>query len=159
LGVALLAGKDKADLCHGYSPQFDLSPGEHEIMVHAMHYVRSGVEIDASVTPAKITVTIPASIESAPDRLLPPPKDPLRFTVSAYNEAADKAVIRIYVANESTDLWHYPYRGDTPPWHRSNWYRLEVDGKIIEPYWNGSEHKGRPGQNKIAPMNQWCAHT
>jgi hypothetical protein len=144
-GVVVLAGEDKARLLDGYSPRFHLGPGAHEIEVRSR---------DAAA--AKLKVTIPANIASAADQNIPRTDTPLRFTLTTQATNAG-AVIAIDVGNESTELWHYPYRGDTPPWHRSNWYQLEIDCKIVKPDRN-IEHKDREGKQAIRPMHRWFAH-
>jgi hypothetical protein len=145
-GVAALAGEDKARLLDGYSPKYQLAAGAYEVEVRSR---------DAA--PAKLKVTIPANIASAADQKVPRAETPLRFLLTTANTDAGTRVA-IEVANESADLWHYPYRGDTPPWHRSNWYQLEIDGKIVKPDRN-IEHKDRDGKQAIRPMNRWWAHT
>jgi hypothetical protein len=144
-GIVALAGEDKARLIDGYSPQYQLVAGVYEIEVRSR---------DAA--PAKFKVSIPAKIAAAADQNVPRTETPLRFILTTANTDAGTAVA-IDVANESTELWHYPYRGDTPPWHRSNWYQLEIDGKIVKPDRN-IEHKDRDGKQAIRPMHRWFAH-
>jgi hypothetical protein len=144
-GVAALAGEDKARLLHGYSPKNQLAAGAYEIEVRS-----------PGAAPAKFKATIPANIASAADQNVPRTETPLRFSLTTANTNAG-TVIAIDVANESTDLWHYPYLGDTSPWHRSNWYQLEIDGKIAKPDRN-IEHKDRDGKQAIRPMTRWFAH-
>jgi RNA polymerase sigma factor (sigma-70 family) len=163
-GIALLAGKDKARMDDGYSPQFDLAAGEHEIDVRAIRIepnARGGdpETPNPNIAPAVLKVTIPPDLDAAPDRVPPSSDTPLTFTVSAANKDADTAVVTIYLANDTTDVFHYPYRGDTSPWHRSNWYRLEIDGQAATPFRNELEHPDRPGRCEIPAMHQRYAHT
>lgn len=162
-GVAVLAGKDKAHLDDGYTIRTDLAPGEHEIEVHARTSSMVGVAlpnlINKNVAPAKLKITIPVSLETAADQNLPRPKSPLVFTATSHLADSGITTITISVANESLDRSRYPYRGETSPWHRSNWYQLEVAGKIITPFRNEYEHKDGPGKQDIMPMLSRYAHT
>ena len=162
-GIVLLAGSDKGRLCDGYTTRFDLAAGEHEIEVFANNMTAGlgaiPAKFDKSIASATFKVTIPAKLESAADQNVPKTEDPLRFTLTTHHPDPNLVHVTIYVANESTDLWHFPYRGETMPAHRSNWYQLEVDGKIVKPTWNEHEHQDRAGKREIPPMQRRFAHT
>jgi hypothetical protein len=149
-GVALLAGKAKG-IDTSNAARFDvggkeLAAGNHEIEVQAKN-----------AASAKFKVTIPDKIESAADWNIPKSETPLRFSVAADSGTAG-FFLHIYVANETTDLWHYPYRGDTQPWLRSDWYQLEVDGKHLNALRIPDEKDGK-GKREIPRMHQWYAQT
>jgi hypothetical protein len=146
-GVLGLAGADKAHLLDGYSPRCELAAGTYEIEIRS-----------DGATPARLKVTIPVNIASAADQDVPAPETPLRFSLTTVDTEAGTA-LQIYLANESCDVHTFPYRGDTPPWHRANWYQLEIDGKAVKPDRNDFEHPDRPGQHEIQRMNQRFAHT
>jgi hypothetical protein len=151
-GVIILAGRNKANLLGSYSTDFNLAPDKHEIQISA-----------DNVPPTSLTVTIPDQVESLADKLPPNSHQPLQFSLATaqFSLAASKfdsttTELTIYVANESTNVWHYPYRGNTPLWVRSNWYQLLVDGKVVKPHRNW-EHKDKAGHQEIPRMRLWYA--
>jgi hypothetical protein len=79
-----------------------------------------------------------------------------QFSLAASKFDSTTTELTIYVANESTNVWHYPYRGNTPLWVRSNWYQLLVDGKVVKPHRNW-EHKDKAGHQEIPRMRLWYA--
>lgn len=64
----------------------------------------------------------------------------------------------IYVKNKSAQTYHFPYHGDSPPWHKSNWYVVEVDGIEVIPDDPAIDHQDNNGTYPIQPFDTGSAH-